>query len=75
MVAKQSWVVTNGLPCKRIFEKKMLKKRKYWTGRGLIAAAKEEWEKIPLEMFQNALRAWPKRVHVVEKAKGQKVAL
>ena len=48
--------------------KKMLKKRKYWTGRGLIAAAKEEWEKIPLEMFQNALRAWPKRVHVVEKA-------
>ena len=41
----------------------------------MIAAAKEEWEKIPLEMFQNALRAWPKRVHVVEKAKGQKVAL
>ena len=55
--------------------KKMLKKRKYWTGRGLIAAAKDEWEKIPLEIFQNALRACSKRVHVVEKAKGQKVAL
>ena len=55
--------------------KKMLKKRQYRTGRGMIKAAKEEWLKIPLEMFRDALLAWPKRVHVVQKAKGHRVAL
>ena len=41
----------------------------------MIAAAKGAWGKIPLEMFLNALLVWPKRVRVVEKAKGPKVAL
>ena len=53
---------------------KNAEKRRFSSGRGLIAAA-EEWKKILLQMFQDALLAWPKRVDVVEKAKGQKVAL
>ena len=55
--------------------KRMLKKRKYTTGRGMTKAAKEEWLKIPLKMFQNALLAWPGRVQAVHKAKGRRVAL
>ena len=31
------------------------KKRKYRTLRGLKAAAKDEWSKVPVEQFQNAL--------------------
>ena len=37
--------------------KEMMRKRLYTTARGMIRAAKEEWSKIPLEVFQNAL--WP----------------
>ena len=55
--------------------KKMIKKRRYRSGSGLIKVAREEWGKIPLEMFQKALMSWPKRVNVVQKAKGNKVAL
>ena len=50
--------------------KQMLKKRQYTTGRGM-----EEWSKIPLELFQRALLARPKRVHAVQKSKGHRVAL
>ena len=50
--------------------KNILKQRQFWTGRGLTADAKKDLKrKIPLKMVQDALLAWPKRVHVVEKAK------
>ena len=55
--------------------KKMLKERKYSTGRGMIKAVREEWGKIKREHFQNALTSWPERVNLVKKAKGHKVAL
>ena len=55
--------------------KKMLKERKYSTGRGMIMAVREKWRKIKLEHFQNALLSWPKRVNLVKKARGHKVAL
>ena len=55
--------------------KKMMKKHRYRSGRGMIDAAKEEWSNIPLEMFRNALLAWPKRVQMVHKAKGNRVPL
>ena len=55
--------------------KQMTRKRLYTTARGMIRAAKEEWSKIPLEMFQNALLAWPERIDLVNKAKGNRVAL
>ena len=50
--------------------KQMMRKRLYTTARGMIRAAKEEWSKIPLEMFQNALLAWPERSNLANKAKG-----
>ena len=50
--------------------KQMMRKRLYTTERGMIRAAKEEWSKIPLEMFQNALLAWPERSNLANKAKG-----
>ena len=55
--------------------KKMLKERKYSTGWGMIKAVREEWGKIKLEHFQNALLSWSKPVNLVKKAKGHKVAL
>ena len=55
--------------------KKMLKERKYSTGRGMINAVREEWGKIKRKHFQNALLSFPKRVNLVKKAKGHKVAL
>ena len=47
------------------------KKRKYRTLRGLKAAAKDEWSKIPVEQFQNALSSWSKRVLEIHKAKSR----
>ena len=47
------------------------KKRKYRTLRGLKAAAKDEWSKIPVEQFQNALSSWSKCVLEIHKAKGR----
>ena len=47
------------------------KKRKYRTLRGLKAAAKDEWSKIPVEQFQNSLSSWSKRVLEIYKAKGR----
>ena len=55
--------------------KKMLKERKYSTGRGMIKAVREEWGKIKLEHFQNGLLSWPKQVNLVKKTKAHKVAL
>ena len=55
--------------------KQMMRKRLYTTARGMIRAAKEEWSKTPLEMFQNAHLAWPERSDLVNKAKGDRVAL
>ena len=55
--------------------KQMMRKRMYTTARGMIRAAKEEWSNIPLEMFQNALLAWPERIDLVNKAKGNPVGL
>ena len=53
----------------------MMRKRLYTAARGMIMAAEEEWSKIPLEMFQNALLAWPERIDLANKAKGSRVAL
>ena len=50
--------------------KQMMRKRLYTTAPGIIRAAKEEWLKIPLEMFQNALLACPERIGLANKGKG-----
>ena len=39
--------------------------------RGLKAAAKDEWSKIAVEQFENALSSWSKRVLEIHKAKGR----
>jgi hypothetical protein len=51
--------------------KSQLRKRNYKTLKGMLKAANEEWRKIPLEMFQKALRSWPKRVLAIHKAQGR----
>ena len=71
MAAEQSWVVTDGLFRERISETNIEEAQIFewaWFDCGCEGGVEED----PLEMFQNALIAWPKRVHVVEKAKGQK---
>ena len=50
---------------------KLAPKKKYRTLRGLKAAAKDGWSKIPVEQFQNALSSWSKRVLEFHKAKGR----
>ena len=49
--------------------KTAIKKRKYRTMRGLKAAAKDEWSKIPVEQFENALSSWSKRVLEIDKGR------
>ena len=39
--------------------KQRLKLRKFTTETGMIRAAKDEWSKIPLQTFQNAIDSWP----------------
>ena len=46
------------------------KQRKYRTLRGLKTAAKDEWSKIPVEQFLNALSSWSKCVPETYKANG-----
>ena len=48
-----------------------LQKRKFRSMDGMLEAAEEEWEKIPLEMFRNALKTWPDRVLAIHKASGR----
>ena len=55
--------------------KNKLKKRKYRTISGMIAAASDEWSKIPLEMFRKALDVWSDRVLKIHKAHGQYVPI
>ena len=50
--------------------KGQLKNRKYRTLRGKLRAAKDEWNKIPIEMFRNSLSSWSKRILAIHKAKG-----
>ena len=70
MVGQFPWCITDGLLWKRAAEN-CAKKRKYRTLRGLKAAAKDEWSKIPVEQFQNALSSWSKRVLEIHKAKSR----
>ena len=50
--------------------KSELARRKYRTMDGMIAAANDEWQKIPLEMFKKSLCSWPDRVLAIHKARG-----
>ena len=40
---------------------------------GMLKVAKEEWENIPLEMFQDSLSSWSDRVLAIHKAHGHDV--
>ena len=55
--------------------KSKLKRRQYKTLDGMLRCAKDEWNKIPLELFQRALASWSKRVLAVHKARGKYVSL
>ena len=55
--------------------KSKLKRRQYKTLDGMLRCAKDEWNKIPLELFQKALASWFKRVLAVRKARGKYVSL
>ena len=53
--------------------KKRLWRRRYTTVDGMLKAVKEEWENIPLEMFQDSLSSWSDRVLAIHKAHGHAV--
>jgi hypothetical protein len=53
--------------------KSQLLKEKYTTMNGMLKAAHEEWHKIPLNMFQNALKPWSDSVLDVYKAQGKQI--
>ena len=53
--------------------KNRLSKRQFTTMKGMLAASKQEWSRIPLEMFQNALSSWSKRALAIHKARGNDV--
>ena len=53
--------------------KARLIKRKITTIRGLKSAVREELKNISDEMRQNALRAWPRRLMKIYKAKGHHI--
>ena len=69
MVGQFPWRITDGLLWKRAAEN-CNQERKYRMLRGLKAAGKDEWSKIPVEQFQNALSSWSQRVLEIHKAKG-----
>ena len=52
--------------------KKMIKKRRCRSGSGLIKVAREEWGKIPLEMFQKALTSWSSGLMLFRELRGIK---
>jgi len=51
--------------------KSQLKQRRFRSMDGMLKAAGEEWSKISLEKFRNALESWPARVLAVHKAHGR----
>ena len=53
--------------------KNRLSRRRYTTGDGKLKAAKQEWQNIPLKMFQDALSSWSGRVLASHKARGHDV--
>ena len=50
--------------------KSRLQKRRYTTVEGMLAAAKEEWSEVPVQMFRNAPSSWSDRVLAIHKARG-----
>lgn len=71
MVGQFPWCITDGLRWKL---KTATKERKHRTLRGLKAAAKDEWSKIPVEQFQNALSSWSECLVETHKAKDRSLA-
>ena len=55
--------------------KSKLKRRQYKTLDGMLRCAKDELNKIPLELFQKALASWFKCVLAVHKTRSKYVSL
>ena len=53
--------------------KKRLSRRRYTTVDGMLKAAKEEWQNIPLKMFQDSLSSLSGRVLAIHRARGHDV--
>ena len=73
MAAELSQCVSDGLFRQRLFEKSTFPKTVYATVDGMLKAAKQKWQNIPLKMFQDSLSSWSGRVLGIHKARGHDV--
>ena len=77
-ISKEEWLSDSPEPMDFFangYLKSKLKRAQYKTLDGMLRCAKDEWNKIPLELFQKALASWSKRVLAVHKARGKYISL
>ena len=53
--------------------KNRLSRKRYTTIDGMLKVAKQEWQNIPLKMFQDSVSSWSGRVLAIHKARGHNV--